>query len=208
MSLAEALDAETETLTVEPIRVRGRASRMPTVLGKRALSPLEVAAQATREVGYKPSPLQRLSSRHKKLARLVAQGMPDGVAAHVVGLTASRVSILKGDPTFQELVALSAKELAITYSDFHEKMAGLGEDTVDLLQERLENDPDQFDSDQLLRITTALADRTGHAPKREPAPGSVNFNFNFGDQLEEARRRAKSSLIEGRVTDLKEDSSQ
>lgn len=181
------------------IRTRGRAPlRLPTVLGVRSLTSDEVESHAAREIGVKASPLQRISSRHRHLAHLTASGMSTSEAAVAVGLSISRVSILKADPTFQELVARREKELADAGLGFHEKAEGLTLDMLDELQERIELDPDSFSIDELLDGVTKIGDRTGHAPKRVE---EKHHFFNIGDRLAQARERA-TKLIESEVTDL------
>lgn len=181
------------------IRTRGRAAgSLPTVLGVRPLELDEVSAHGAREAGIKASPLRRLSSRHRHLAKLLASGMAPSQAAHIVGLTVSRVSILKDDPSFQDLLAFYGQAVEATFLPFVEKMAGLAEDTVDELQKRLEDDPDSFESDELLRIAQTFADRTGHAPKRVE---ERNINLNFGDRLEQARRTARQAVESAVIED-------
>ena len=52
----------------------------------------------------RPSVIKRLRDHHHLVARLVAKGWRTTDIANEVGLSISRVSILKGDPAFQQLV--------------------------------------------------------------------------------------------------------
>lgn len=166
--------------------------RMPTVLGMRSLSVEEVESLTTREAGIKARPLARLTNRHRQLARLIAVGTSPSVAAHSVGLTASHVSILQADVTFQELVGIMKNEQDAAFLGFTERMAGLAEDSVDTLRGRLEEEPDQFTNPELIDLVKTLADRTGHAPKRVE---EKNVNINFGDRLDAARQRVKREAL-------------
>lgn len=181
------------------IRTTGRAARLPEALNVRALSATEVDAHSAREVGEKVPPLKRLSSRHRHLARLIACGRTTSEAALATGLTASRVSILRSDPTFCELVAHFQHERDELFESFEKQMAGLAEDVVAELRTRIEENADQFDNGELERLLSRLADRTGHAPKRVE---EKNINFNIGQRLDEARRRVEAlpaKIIDGEL---------
>lgn len=190
MSLAESLDLDLEDADFSRVRTRGRASRLPTVLSSRPLDAEEVAALGEREVGTKAAPLQRVSSRHRQLARAIASGLSPSAAGRSVGLSASRVSILMNDPTFTDLVAHSTALKDAAFSSFVEVAAGLATDAAEAIRDRLETEPESLEVDELLRISQVMADRSGNAPKRVV---DNNINLNFGDALAQARQRAKAA---------------
>lgn len=189
MSLADQIDSP---FAPSELRVRGRAARLPAVLGVRALELDEVAAHTAREAGTKPSALVRLSSRHRQLARLIASGVSTTAAALAVGLTVSRVSSLKSDKNFIDLVEHCKVAQDLAYQSYHEQLAGLSEDAVAELRERVETEPESFENGELLDIIRTTADRTGYAPKRVE---EKNINVNFGDRLDEARKRALEGAL-------------
>ncbi len=175
-------------LGLETVRTTGRAAKpLPTVLSVRPLAADEVRARAAREEGVQASPLKRLSSRHRQLARQLAAGATPGEAALAVGLSASRVSILQSDPTFADLVAHYRLEIDAKLNPLFELMTGVAEDAFSIIRDRLEDDPESFENDELMRLGQLTADRTGHAPKRVE---EKNINLNFGDRLHEARQRS------------------
>src|SRR5262245_60849946 len=74
------------------------------VVGEITLADLAIAngpRQTTYEGGFA---LKRLSDRHHAVARAIASGMQDVTIAAMFGYEPSRISLLKADPTFQELV--------------------------------------------------------------------------------------------------------
>lgn len=191
-----------DALDLPVVRTRGRVGKLPAVLDVRALEVGEVEAHTARETGEKATPLQRLSARHHDLARSLAMGMKPSEAAFKVGLSVSRVSILQADPTFKELVDRYKLDVEAAFMGMNERMAALGTDMVSTLEERLEADPDQFTTDELLRGTQIFADRTGHAPKRVE---EKHHFINFGDRLSEARQRVKALAIETTYEDITDD---
>ncbi len=186
------------SLGLTTIRTRGRAEKTPPVLASGLLTPAQVAEQAERGEVIKPTPLQRLSSRHKAIARQLASGASTSTVAAMFGMTSSRISILKSDPSFKELLTYwenKKDELAEQYF-INENLNALNADALSTLQDRLEDDPASFETPELVRIVQIASDRTGHAPKRVE---EKNINVNFGDKLEAARERAREMVIEGTI---------
>lgn len=103
--------------------------------------------------------LKRITDRHHSLARLLASGTPEQEAAAIVGFTNSRVSILKADPSFEELLALYRKEVNAQFSTTLEHMAGLSRDALLELRDRMEENPEKFSNNELRALVTELNDR-------------------------------------------------
>jgi hypothetical protein len=188
-------------LDLDLFRGRGRAN-VPltfTVLGELD----EADLRSTQiEKGSKTPPLKRITDRHHALARNLASGMGESEAAHICGICRSRVSILKNDPAFQELLTFYREAAEAKYADMHMRLANLSSDAVQLLSDRLEDDPDSLSINQLIEVTKMGADRTGFGPQSS----STNLNVNVGvaDRLEEARKRVRArrlATIEGSLSD-------
>lgn len=159
----------------------------------RALDEGDLAIMASGGGAVRSSPpvLQRLRARHHALAKALAQGMRPGVAAATFGYSASRVSILQGDTTFQELVAHYKAEADHDYARIQERLTGLSIEAIDELEKRLEEEPKKVTNTQLMKLIEISADRTGHGPK---ATQDVNVNVGFADRLREARKRVQTRL--------------
>lgn len=138
-------------------------------------------------LGSTASPLKALRHTHHRLAQLLAVGTDETVAAKLCNYSVSRVSILKSDPAFQELLAYYAGGVQDQWADFVATAAGLNMDFLQELQRRLDENPEQFSAASLMDAVKLLADRTGHAPVTKSV--SVNVNADVGSKLEAARRR-------------------
>lgn len=164
----------------------------PPLLVAEVLRPLNDAdvglLELNRAVVTTP-PIAKLRDKHHRLARLLASGMTQREAGFIAGYVDSRVSILLNDPTFKQLVEFYRKETQGIYRDMHEQMASLGVDAVAELQDRLETNPDSFETRDLLDVAKVMADRTGFGPTAK----SVNLNINatLADRLAEARKAAR-----------------
>lgn len=135
--------------------------------------------------------LKRLSERHHRLARSLAEGMAPGDAAIANGYNNARVSVLLDDPSFQELVAYYRRQVNAAFVDFQEKLADLASLSADILQDRLEDNPDDVDLQDIIKVLQLSADRTGHGPS-----SSTNVNLSgFGERLAAARKRRESNSL-------------
>lgn len=177
-----------------PFRTRGRSSAPLTFAQVRELEVKDLKL-LEEEKGSKPPALKRLADRHHALARCLASGMAERDAAMACGYVLSRVSILKNDPAFKELLEFYRDETNAQYRDLHARLAGISMDATQLLQEQLEADLDKEIEDrtltpaQLMALTQMGADRTGHGPQSSQ---NVNVNVNLANRLEAARKRVQN----------------
>jgi len=137
--------------------------------------------------------LQRLTSRHHALARYIALGYSRENAAILAGYATITVnSVFMNDPSFLELVTFYREQETGTVRDLQEKMLGIGLEAAELLQQRMEEQPDKLTVGQLLEIHKTMADRTGNGPRQVT---ETNVNISIGERLNAAKHRLK--LIEG-----------
>ena len=173
------------------IHLGGRATKALDAEAVRELGQSDLALLAT-ERHIQPSHVQRLSSRHHALARCVATGMSAEEASACTGYTSSRISVMKDDPAFAELVSFYQSDKANLVHDLADKMAAIANDTADILHDRLETTPEAFSVNELQEQLKIVADRTGHGPASRNT--NVNINVNLGDRLKVARERAQANL--------------
>jgi hypothetical protein len=150
----------------DDLRLRGALRRADFVEYTRDLDEGDLIA-LSQPRGVKPPALQRIHSSHHSLARCLATGMRDAQAGLVTGYSVSRIAVLKADPAFQALVADYKAEAKAIFADLAERMADISLDAIEILHERLHNDPTAFSIPLLLDVVKAFADRTGHGPGSE-----------------------------------------
>lgn len=117
--------------------------------------------------GTSARPLQRIHASHHSLARCLAAGMKMTQAALVTGYSQVRIYGLQADPAFQSLVEDYRSEAKSIFADLAERMNDLSLDAIELLQERLHENPEGFTVPVLLDLVKTFADRTGHGPGQE-----------------------------------------
>jgi len=169
----------------------------------RALETADLALLQSTSLGAKPPALKRIRAIHHQAARLMASGLKAVEVSAVLGFSQSRLSILKADPAFRELMDFYAEREDARFADVQESLKTLGLDAVQVLQQRLEEDPDDVSTKGLVEILTSALDRSGHGPisKREERSLSVTLT---GEELAELKAAAQQK---GRVYDQAQEES-
>lgn len=189
-------------LGLDVIRTRGRAAQPITAEVERVITREDLQA-LTVEKGSTPPHIQRITDRHHALARLIVEGKKMSEAAYICGISLSRVSILQNDPQFIELLGFYRAEQADHYKDMHERLSNLSMDAVQLVADRMEDDPNSLTTGQLLEIAKMGADRTGFGPQSSQT--NLNVNVGVADRLAAARQRRRELMvkqIEGQAEEL------
>ena len=135
--------------------------------------------------GSKTSPVIKLRQQHHMVARLVAEGVKGVEISAITGYSQSRISILKNDPAFKELVAYYTDNSKEIYLDMHSRLATLGEASIEEIRERLEDDPESFSNRELMMVAELTLDRSVAPPKavsksqggQVPTLPSLNITF-------------------------------
>lgn len=168
--------------------VRGRKPQVPAAVLLRELDLADV--QQFENAGTaKPPELVRIREVHHALARALAAGCSEAEAAAITGYSSSRISILKADPAFADLVELYRRDVNAVYLDMHAQLAGLSMDATLALRERINETPEEVETKDLIKAAEMGADRTGFGP----ASKSTNLNVNItatADRLKAARLRS------------------
>lgn len=139
------------------------------------------------------SGITQLRDNHHRIARCVASGLTNTQSAEFCGISQMRVSQLRQDPSFQELVAhyramltaewVAAADPVIEFlSSIRTKSLAMIEDKIDAAAEANEFLP----SRDLATFAELGLDRTGYGKVNK----NVNVNVDFAANLEAARKRS------------------
>lgn len=135
-----------------------------------------------------PGHLQTLKARHHTLARCLAEGMSESDAGLFAGYTVQTVSMLKGDPTFQNLIRLYQRDANTASELYREEMGRAGLNAWRELNRRLEDDPAELGTSMLKEVAVAASDRLGHGPSST----QVNVNVGLAARVEAGRKRVEA----------------
>lgn len=131
------------------------------------------------------TPLKKLRYNHHLLAKAVASGKSLMECSAITGLSGARISVIKNDPAFMELVSFYAEELHEVFVDVHARMAALGTSVLEELQERFDEAPDKFTKKELMELFTTMADRSIPSAKGGPKQqASLGLGPNGGLALQ------------------------
>jgi hypothetical protein len=142
--------------------------------------------------------LVTIRDTHHRVARAVAAGLTNAEVALATGYSLGRITTLKADPAFQQLIAdyrgLVTAEYVRSVDNFMEiatanmlKAEVMISDKIDAAIEADEPLPMR----DLIAITSDRADRFGYGKTQR----NVNINVDFAAQLEAARKRSSGARL-------------
>ncbi len=150
---------------------------------------LPVLAQEARERNWTrdESPtrmLQTLRTGHHHLAQLLAAGVSPTEASFITGRSVGTIYSLQKDPAFVELLTYYASQQQERDFDAFKRLVTLGGTAMEILQERLEENPEKFTNNELRQLIESSMDRSAAPAKGDPraAQGKsagLNVNINF-----------------------------
>lgn len=167
------------------LRTTGRAAKAISAEFERDLD-MDDVESLLGERGVQAPQIIHIRERHHALARFIAEGKRPGEAAILCRYSQSRMSILLGDPAFNELVAHYRSIVNEEFMDFQAKLAELAIDSAGILQDRMETAPEEMSDALLLQIVQVGADRTGHGPSQKT---ELNIKVGLADRLTAAQDR-------------------
>jgi len=152
---------------------------------------------ATEPVGTPP--LKKLRDSHHEMARLLASGLKNIEVSQITGYSASRISILKNDPAFRDLLAFYAEQQEEAFVNVKSRLAGLSLDAVGVLSERIIDAPDEVKTSELLDIAKLGLDRTGFGPSTKTETSVQHLTKETLDDLKAALQDRTGKVIMGEI---------
>lgn len=129
-----------------------------------------------------PQPGNRLLSirhAHHQIARLLTSGSKQAEVSLLTGYSPAYISILQKDPAFRELLAYYTAQEEAKHVDVMERMRSLGLSTLDELQRRLEEEPDDWKKGELMNLAELMLVKP-HAAGRSASSGGGSATGNSG----------------------------
>ena len=148
-----------------------------------------------------PPELLKLRTRHHLIAQLLAIGMKPKDVALKTGYSVSRISILQLDPAFKELLANYTSEQENLTVDVKERLRHLSMDSIDVIQQRFDENPEQFTNKELFDLAELTLDRTGHGKT-----ATVQHEYGISQETaalfkQNRTRPLVANLLEGELID-------
>lgn len=140
--------------------------------------------------GISAPPLRELRESHHRLAQLLSQGLKAVEVSAITGFSQSRISILKADPAFKELMEHYSQVRENAFADLQQQLSSLSADALGVLRDRLLDSPEGFSNPQLVETLKTLLDRSGYGPTSKH---EVTQNHSLSP---EAMQRLKAIVLE------------
>ncbi len=179
------------------VQAKGAVAAPVEISDIRVLSRADLHVLAEKRPGQV---VQTLRDSHQRMARAVAMGLSNSEVAGLCGCSLTRVSMMRGDPAFKELVAHKRAMIDVEWAVEADAVVGYLRDNAlkaqAMLSDKLDAAMEQNEflpTRDLLGIAELGLDRTGYGKVNK----NVNINVDFAKQLEDARKRS-ASLRESR----------
>ncbi len=168
-------------------------AKTPEVSDLRVLGRADLAVLAVKRP---TNSLAALRDSHHRVARAIAAGMRGEDLTTLVGYSATRVSILRADPAFQELIAhyrgMVNADFATAMDPVIEMLASVRAKSLAMIEDKIDAaaEANEFlPSRDLATFAELGLDRTGYGKVNR----NVNVNVDFAAALEKARTRSASA---------------
>lgn len=165
----------------------GKPQKNPSIDGLRELTPEDLANY----VPGKDSAVAHLADSHHRMARLVASGLRTHEVAEASGYSITHVSIMKADPSFQELVAVYREQVDEEFKDavanYYSTITATRMASARLINDTvLAAEPGDIPLRTLVAVHADTADRTGFGKRQ-----TLDVNVDFAARLDKAIKRTE-----------------
>ena len=165
-------------------------AKMPVLLGERELS-WEDLEELSKRRGVGQQRLKNIRSVHHQVARMIAAGFANVEVCRVTGMSQSYVSILKGDPSFQELLAHYEGREEEHWDEARQQAAMLGMSAMQVLHDRILEEPDRVGTKDLKDVMESGLTFGG----QKPAERSENVHlFTTAEELAQVKSGRKENV--------------
>lgn len=104
--------------------------------------------------------LNEIKSRHHMLAMALASGTTVEEAAFITRYSPGTIRQLQTSPAFKELLSYYGSQKEAEFKTFYSKAASVGLDILEVLHQRVQDDPDALQTKDLTNLMEKLLDRT------------------------------------------------
>lgn len=171
-------------------RVKGRKPSPLSVEVERSLREDDILTLNETEIGVKTPALQRIRDTHHHVARLLSEGLSNVEVSAISGMSPSRISVLRNDPAFQDLLEFYSTVQKEHWGNVQERLAMVSLEATAELHERLVEDPKSVKTTELVEIAKMGLDRTGHGPTSKIDARVAHFD---GRELEAMKQSLKEA---------------
>ena len=142
--------------------------------------------------------VKKIGHRHHHLARCLASGMTRMEAALATGYCVGRITMLKNDPLFQDLMAFYQKTKQDVFVDTAQYLSDLTNEAINELRSRIDEAPEKISNKDLIKALQIASDRSGFGPTKT----QQNINISLADKMREAKRRREAMDLESEVVNV------
>jgi hypothetical protein len=136
--------------------------------------------------------IKTLRSRHHGVARMLAEGVPEGVVAEMTGYDRAYVSTLKNTPAMVELISFYRGPKNEAAKLIGERLRVAADMSLEIIEERLKKpeEADKLTINDLTAVAKLGFDRSGHGPQ-STVHNIEEHRLVLPEELQELNRNAR-----------------
>ncbi len=157
---------------------RGRPPIKLAFTPVRELTEEDLVKLHSADLGSTSPPLKKIREAHHNLARLLSDGVSNEEAGRICGFSPSRVSILRNDPALADLISYYNSHKDEINADMTLQFNAVLLSSLQTLQERILENPEEVSTSALITTITSLMDRTGFGPTTKILSASLTLGAN------------------------------
>lgn len=151
------------------------------------------------------STIQALRLGHHQVAQYLAAGTDPREVAFLTGRSLASIQSLRADPAFAELLAYYEENQAQRDFNAYDRLVTIGGTAMEILQERLDEQPERFGNNELRQIIESTMDRSAAPAKGDPRrgglpAGGVSLNIKFV----QPGAPAQAAIVDVQADDVKQ----
>lgn len=171
----------------------------------RSLGEADIELLANPPVVGAPMSIPEIKAQHHRLASLLAKGISNSEISLITGFSPSYISTLKNAPDMKDLVKYYQDQVEERTVDAMARLKMLGISSLEELQNRLNDSPEKFSSNQLMDMIEmglikpldAAAVAAGAKGQGNGTPIQINLNFK---SPEKSLAEGPGPLLEQKVS--------
>ena len=189
---------------MKPTLHRGKIAKHPTILSVRVLTREDLACLKTNERTVPR--VKSFRDSHHRLARLCAAGLRNEEILRITGFSYVRLSTLKMDPAFQELIAQYRDKVTQAFVASQDEFFETSTSNMLRAERQIEEHLDRADEEgellpvkTLMALTADRADRFGYGKKTI----NTNINVDFAGRMERMMaKQGQATVIDAKPASI------
>lgn len=147
--------------------------------------------------------IQVLRTSHHQLAQLLAADVEVSEASFITGRSVSSIKVMLDDPAFRELLEYYKGQQEKRDLNVYDRLVTVGVTALDIIQQRIEETPEKFTNNDLMKLLETTMDRSA-APAKGGPRGPTGQGSGLQVQINFVPSKRAEQTIEAEAVEVKQ----